>query len=278
MAELIVALGEHVYSVQRPWGSVPRGHKLAFVSQIAVDPDGCVYLCQRADPPIVVFDSSGAYLRSWGTGVIADAHGIFIDHEGRVYVVDRDAHQVLRFDSAGRCDMTLGERSHPRFQEPFNHPTDIAVAPNGDIYVTDGYGNSAVHCFSVTGEWKESWGCPGKGPGEFTTPHAVWVDSHNRVLVADRENDRIQIFDLRGSYLEEWSDVYRPMDIFVDKEDRIYVTDQIPRLSMFSTAGKLVGRCRPVLYGAHGIWGDADGNLYLAESSPMDRITKLVKQ
>lgn len=276
--ELVVTLGDCLYSVERPWGTLPQGMQLAFVSHVAVDSQDYVYAFQRSKPPIVVFDSAGAYVRSWGTDSIADAHGIFITRDDLILLVDRDAHQVLGFDPQGRLQLVLGERHRPSLQAPFNHPADVAAARNGDIYVADGYGNSAVHCFSGQGEWKRTWGRPGSGPGEFTTPHAVWVGDDDRVLVADRENNRVQIFNLDGEYLGEWNDFYHPMDIYVDANGRVYVTDQIPRLSVLTADGTLVGRCRPVLDGAHGVWGDSQGNLYLAEVQPMHRVTKLARR
>jgi DNA-binding beta-propeller fold protein YncE len=273
--ELVVALGDRLYSVERPWEILPDEMRLRLPGHVAVDSQDNLYVYQRSDPPVVVLDPSGELVRSWGTGVISDAHGIFITPDDLVLVVDRDAHQVLGFDPDGRLEFTLGERHRPSFQAPFNHPTGVAVAPNGDIYVTDGYGNSAVHCFGRDGGWIHSWGRPGTGPGEFSTPHAVWVDELNRVLVADRENNRVQLFDADGKYITEWGDLYHPMDIYAGPDGMVYVTDQTPRLSMFAPDGTLVGRCRPVLNGAHGIWGDSRGNLYLAELAPENRVTRL---
>jgi peptidylglycine monooxygenase len=274
--DLVVTLGAQRYAVERPWQTLPAGMKLDQPSHVAVDSRGEVYVYQRGDPPVVVLDPSGHYARSWGSGVIRDAHGIFVTTDDRVVLVDRDAHQILVCDRTGRLLMTLGERHRPRHQAPFNHPTDVAVAANGDFYVTDGYGNSCVHRFSADGELICTWGRPGTGPGEFSTPHAVWVDAWDNVLVADRENNRVQLFTLDGDYLDEWRDFYHPMDIFIDTAGLVYITDQIPRLSVLSPTGELVGRCRPVLIGAHGIWGDANGSLYLAELPPPDRITRLV--
>ena len=274
--EFVVTLGEQRYAVEWPWGELPSDIELGYLSHVALDSQGCVYVYQRADPPIVVFDPTGSYLRSWGSQLIADAHGLFITPDDRVFLVDRDAHQILIFDVQGNLLSTLGDRHWPRHEAPFNHPSGIAVAPDGDIYVTDGYGNSCVHRFSAEGRWLQTWGRPGTGPGEFTTPHAVWVDREGRVLVADRENDRVQVFSREGEFLDEWGDFFHPMDIYGDGTGAIYVTDQIPRLSMLTPDGDLVGRCRPVLYGAHGIWGDAAGRLYLAELTPLDRITRLV--
>jgi peptidylglycine monooxygenase len=275
VSDLVVLLGDRRYAVVRPWGVLPAHIEYGVVSHVAVDSHDNVYVFQRGEPPVVVFDPTGGYLQSWGSGLIADPHGIFITPDDLVVLVDRDGHEVMGFDTSGNVQFTLGDREQPRLQAPFNHPADVAVAPNGDIYVADGYANSAVHRFSGDGELKQTWGKQGDGPGEFTTPHAVWIDGEGRVLVADRENNRIQVFTGDGDYLDSWGDHYHPMDIYVDADGLIYVTDQIPRLSVLAADGRLVGRCRPVLYGAHGLWGDSRGNLYLAEASPMNRITRL---
>jgi len=275
--DLVVRLGDQLYAVERPWGELPSGIRIRGLSDVAVDSQDRVYAYQRTDPPVVVFDRSGAYLDSWGSGVIADAHGIYCAPDDRIVLADRDAHQVLEFNTRGQLRRALGERHRPGFQTPFNHPADVAVAPNGDFYVADGYGNSTVHRFSADGALLRTWGRPGAGPGEFTTPHAVRVHADGRVLVADRENNRVQVFSPEGEYLDAWGDFYHPMDIYVDPQGMVYVTDQIPRLSLLSPDGTLVGRCRPVLSGAHGIFGDSNGDLYLAEVVAQDRITKLVR-
>lgn len=273
-----VALGERLYRIDRAWTRPTEAVALDGVSQVAVDSKDRVYVFQRGDPPIVVFDPAGEVVGSWGTGLIADAHGIFITKDDLVLLIDRDGHQVLGFDAQGKYLWEIGARQSPRLQAPFNHPADVAVDPqNGEIYVADGYGNSAIHCFDSHRQHLRTWGRPGKGPGEFTTPHGIWVDQFHRVLVADRENDRVQVFDPDGSYLNEWSDLYHPMDIFVDDGGYVFVTDQIPRVTMFSPEGALIGRCKPVAIGGHGLWGDSTGNLYFAEVAPINRITKLVR-
>ena len=274
---LVVTLGDDLFAVERPWGNLPAGLQLRDVSDVAVDSRDRVYAFQRSDPPVVIFDASGAYVGSWGAGIVTDAHGIFITPEDKVLLADRDAHQVLRFDAEGHLELALGERHRPRLQAPFNHPADAATTREGDILVADGYGNSAIHRFSATGSLRLTWGGPGAQPGRFSTPHAVRAHPDGRILVADRENNRVQIFSADGAYLTEWGDFFHPMDIFIDARGRTYVTDQIPRLSMLDTDGKLVGRCRPVLRQPHGIWGDSHGDLYLAEPPPMDRLTKLVR-
>ena len=271
---LTVVLGDRLYTVERPWGHLPRDIALGPVSQLALDSKGNLYVYQRTDPPVVVFDASGEFLAGWGTGRICDAHGIFIAPDDRVFLVDRDAHEILVCATDGTSIGRFGNRHRPRLGEPFNHPTDVAVAADGDIYVADGYGNSLVHRFSSTFELKLSWGGRGNGPGEFSTPHGIWVDRSDRVLVADRENDRVQLFDRDGGYLDEWGDLDHPMDIYEDERGMVFVTDCIPRLSMFSPDGALIGRCRPTVDAPHGVWGNAAGDIFLAEQTP-SQVTKL---
>jgi hypothetical protein len=279
---LAVALGSLQYRVHRPWGAWPEGLQRGLVSDVATDSRDNIFVCQRFDilasnngSPVLVFDRQGRFLRSWGEGLISDAHMICITPDDQVLLVDRDAHQILAFDILGKLLFKLGKQHCPN--QPFNHPTDIAVASNGDFYVSDGYGASKVHWFGPNGEAKGCWGTRGQGPGEFATPHGIWVLSDGRVLVGDRENNRIQIFSPEGRFLTAWGDLYRPMDIWSDNEGHIYVSDQVPRLSLFDPNGRLLGRCRPVLNGGHGLCGDSAGNLYLAEPNP-GRVTRLSRQ
>lgn len=271
---LTVLMGARRYRVERPWGELPTGLDLVALSQLAVDSAGRVYAYRRADPPVLVFEASGAFRGAWGGGRIADAHGIYISADDRVFLVDRDAHEVLIFGTEGDQLGSLGRRNVPSFQAPFNHPTDVAVAADGEIYVSDGYANAAVHRFAADGRHLGSWGRPGSGPGEFMTPHAIWVDSADRVLVVDRDNNRVQLFDREGGWLGQWTDFFHPMDICADDQGMLLVSDQVPRLSMYAPDGTLVGRCRGVWNGAHGIFANAAGDVFLAEMHP-NRITKL---
>ncbi|MFO1081270.1 MAG: hypothetical protein U1E23_11690 [Reyranellaceae bacterium] len=271
----VVLLGDRRYAVHRKWARLPAGDSFGFVSDLMVDSQGRVHVAQRGnDKPVLVFGRDGRLAGTWGEGHLAEPHYINSAGNGTILVADRDAHQVLRFDEAGRPLQAWGRRHWPSLGAPFNHPTAAAQAPDGGIYVADGYGNSHVHRFAADGSLATTWGGPGKGPGTFTTPHAVAVDGAGRVLVADRENDRVQVFDADGQWLDSWGDFYHPMQIWIDERGLVFVTDQIPRISLLDGDGRLVGRCRGAINGAHGLSGDTDGNLYLAELPPQE-ITKL---
>lgn len=275
---LFVQLGPMRYRVERPFGTFEIG--AALVSDVACDSHGHVYVLLRSDSqvdtpidPVVQLDASGAFVRSFGKGEILDAHMLAIDAQDRVYVVDRDAHQIVVFDTAGRRCGAIGERGHPDC--PFAHPSAVAFGPDGSTYVADGYAAHRVHHFSPDGALIRTWGSRGDGPGEFSTPHGIWALGDGRVLVADRENDRIQVFTGEGALLSAWRGFPRAMDIWSSAAGSVYVTDQVPRLTQLDGEGRVIGCCRPVLNGAHGLWGDAEGRIYLAEVSP-SRLTRLV--
>ncbi len=264
--ELFAVLGEQRYRIDRPWGRWPEHIPVGIISKCAVDAGGNLYVCQRRSTPVLVFDPEGNFVGSWGEGQIADPHGIACAPDGRILVVDRDAHQVLVFDPEGALLLALGERHRPRTQAPFNHPTDVAVGPGGDFYVSDGYGNTMVHRFAPDGALVRSWGGRGSGPGEFTTPHGIGVLGDGRVLVGDRENNRVQVFSPEGDYLKDFGPFYKPMDIHIDGEERIYVSDQVPRVTALAADGEIIGSCKPVAAVPHGVSGDAAGTLYFVET------------
>lgn len=268
-----VILGDRRYAIHRKWAKPDKG--FGFLSDLVVDREGRVHVAQRGtEQPVLVFDRDGKQIGSWGAGTLAEPHYINAAGDDGILVADRDAHQVLRYDRNGTLVQALGRRHWPSLDAPFNHPTAAAQAPDGEIYVADGYGNSSVHRFAADGTLIHTWGGPGHGPGAFTTPHAVAIDRRGRVLVADRENNRVQVFDRAGTFLAEWGDFYHPMQIWIDDRDLVFVTDQIPRISLLTLDGTLVGRCRGAINGAHGLSGDADGNLYLSELPPQE-VTKL---
>lgn len=273
---LRVGLGETRYAVERPFGAIEsRG---GLVSDVACDRRGHVFVLLRFDPlvhdgfpAVIELDPQGECVNTFGAGFIADGHMLAISPDERIFIVDRDAHQIVVLDRAGRQVGEIGQRHCPG--EPFCHPSAVAFAPDGTFYVADGYGSSFVHLFDAEGRRMTTWGAPGREAGQFSTPHGIWV-AGDRVLVADRENDRVQVFSLAGEWLAEWRDFAQPMDIWSNQHGHIYVSDKVPRVSRLTPDGMLTGRCRPVLNGAHGIAGDSVGNLYLAEVNP-SRITRL---
>lgn len=276
--ELVVALGAQRYRVERPFGALPAGN--GRVTDVTVDSTGRVHVLLRFDPLVdapspcvITLDPSGAVIGAWGGDLIADSHMLAPAADDRLFIVDRDAHQIVICTPNGQKLGSIGARHQPL--SPFNHPTDVAFCPAGTIYVSDGYANARVHRFSAAGDPLTAWGTLGDRPGQFLNPHAIWVLPDSRVVVADRENNRLQVFSPDGGWLATWTGFHKPLDIWGDAQGRLYVTDLVPSLSLLSSDGSLLGRCRPVLNGAHGIWGDAQGRLYLAEGNP-SRITRLV--
>jgi len=275
--ELIVALGDRLYRVERPFGSWPRN--TGFVTDVAVDPRGHVFVMLRHDPlvhpndpRVIELAPDGAYLRGWGGDLIADSHMLTADATGRILAVDRDMHEVIICSPAGERLGGLGQRGVPL--APFNHPTDVHVSAWGDIYVSDGYAASRVHRFGAAGTLIATWGSHGSGDGQFGWPHAIWTFADGRVAVVDRSANRVQVSDREGRHLESWGEFYQPVAIWGDDEGCAYVSDMVPSLQKVGPKGERLGRCRPVLNGAHGIFGTPDGDILLAEGNP-SRITRL---
>lgn len=215
--------------------------KLLDVSGIAVNSKEQLVFTTRTTPgraaPVMVLDRDGNFIQGFGGQVLRNAHGICIDAEDNIYVVDPMRNCVFKFSPDGEVLSTLGEPDAPlstscvnydfntirQAGPPFAHPAKIASGSNGDIFVVDGYGNSRIHRFAADGRLIKSWGQPGSGPGEFHIPHGIGVDpANNDVYVADRENFRIQIFDCEGNLKSIWNDIWRPTDIVV-QNDRVYV-------------------------------------------------------
>jgi sugar lactone lactonase YvrE len=264
-ASVVVTLGPHRYRVEPEWSASRNSTQVRAISKLAADPAGRVYTCQRAGPTVVRLDGDGGVELAWLEPSLLDPHGICVAENGNVYVVDRDGHRVFVFDALGRVVLVIGDPSNPRFQAPFNHPTDVAVSACGEIFVADGYGNSMVHRFDPKGVLLNSWGTPGRGAGQFSTPHGICMLAGERLAVGDRENNRVQVFAWDGSLLDIWEDLYHPMEVCVDAQGSIYVSDQTPRISLFSPAGELIGRCRvPLPTVAHGMAVDPAGNVFLA--------------
>ena len=284
-----VGTGQYTYEVIEQWGSLPAGMTFGPMSAVAADSQGRIYAFQRKDPPVLVFDREGTYLDSWGDSAIADPHGFFIGPDDVVYLTDRDDHVALRFTLDGKPLGVLGQRGQPsdtgceedggrvvRAAGPFNKPTEMVVAPSGEVYVTDGYRNSRVHRFSADGRLIDSWGSPGKhAPGEFHLPHSLWIDERGEVYVCDRENNRIQVFSPSGKYLTHWDDIHRPTDIYMDAQDRVYISDLKPTVTIMDKKGTVIARWDSPM--GHGLWVDPEGDIYLADVMGK-RITKYVRQ
>ena len=275
---LVTDLGDRRYRIERGWARLPEGMSFGMVSHLAASSDGRVFVLQRKDPPVLVFGPDGAYAGGLLERRVADGHGIHLDRQPdgteRLFVVDRDAHEILCVSLDGAVLFTLGTRHAPAFEAPFNSPTDVAVAPDGEIYVTDGYGNTRVHRFAADGRHLGSWGGLGRAPGRFMTPHAVTIDPQDRVLVADRENGRVQVFDRAGRLLDVWGGMQNPMDVAVDDRGIVLVSDQVPRIHALRPDGTVAGRGRAAINGAHGLAVGADGAVFLAELAP-ETVTKL---
>jgi hypothetical protein len=275
--ELTVALGEALYRIERPFGSWPQN--TGFVTDVAVDSRGHVFVMLRHDPLVhpndprmIELAPDGNHLKGWGGDLIADAHMMTVDAAGRILAVNGDMHEVIIRSPDGERLGGLGRRGVPL--APFNHPTDVHVSAWGEIYVSDGYAASRVHRFDAADNLIASWGSHGVGDGQFGWPHAIWTFADGRVVVVDRSLNREQVFDREGRHLESWGEFYQPVGICGDDEGCAYISDMVPSLQKIGPKGERLGRCRPMLNGAHGIFGTPDGDILLAEGNP-SRTTRL---
>ena len=275
-----VGSGAYRYQLVQDWARLPGGESLGLTSAVATDSRDRIFVSQWKDPAVLVFDSDGQFLTSWGAGVVTDPHGLYITND-TVYLTDRRDSVALVFDLDGNLLRQLGQRGHhsdtgcenmgdlvPRAAGPFNYPTELVPAPSGDLYASDGYRNSRVHRFTSQGQLVSSWGEPGKAdPNQFHLPHSVLVAPDGVVFVCDRENSRIQRFSPDGDYLDMWTDVHRPTDIAMDRDGAFYVSELAvdghpPRISVFDGHGSVLARWE--VRSAHGIWVDSRGDIYLA--------------
>ena len=231
------------YRTTRDWTQPPAGTPWAAVTAVEPSPDGSIYVVHRcfanscagrAEPPILKYDASGKLLKSWGQGMFVFPHGATVDRSGNLWVTDsRGAdgigHQVFKFSADGRVLMTLGKAGVSGSSAGlFDQPTDVVVAPSGEIFVTDSHRNgknNRVVKFTKDGTFVKQWGSKGSGPGELSEPHSIAMDSQGRLFVGDRENNRIQIFDQDGRHLAEWRQFGRPSGIYITADDTIYVAD-----------------------------------------------------
>ena len=295
----IVGSGAYTYEVHDDWAKLPAGWEMP-AAAVTVDAQDRVYCFNRTpDHPVVVFDRDGNYLSSWGAGLFAFPLTIRADGGDRLWLVDRDHGQMFQFTLDGTLLREIGTRGYrsdtgvdanePRSTAyrkvtrgggPFNLPTDIAVAPSGDMFVTDGYGNARVHKFSADGRHLLSWGAPGTGPGQFNLPHGIWIDRHGRVMVCDRENDRVQVFDQHGKFLHAWpTPLIGPAVFYVDSADIVYIPEHNGGLvSVLTLEGERLAQWGdPSFRSCHSIWGDSRGDLYVVRPGAWGRGRRVVK-
>jgi len=228
------------YQVDPTWPQRPDGIEWGAVPGIAVDSDDRVWVYTRAEPPIQVYNAEGKLVRAFGQGLIGTAHHIKIDVDNNVWVTDIGNHVVIQFSPQGQILRQLGVRGEAgNDQRHFNKPTDIAVTPEGDVFVSDGYGNNRVVHYDHNGKFVKSWGKLGSGPGEFHLPHAIAIDSTGRLYVADRSNARIQVFDQDGKFIQQWRNLVVPWGFAVTPNDEIWVCGSSPMPP--PSAGKMLG-------------------------------------
>ena len=282
----IVGSGDFRYELVPSWPNMPKYWSFGPASDAAVNSRDEVHVFSRGKHPLTIWDPDGTLISSWGEGTFsANPHGIYIAPNDNVWLVDRDYHVATEYSPDGRPLRTLGQKlaPSPSFQgEPFNMPSGLAIAPNGEIFVSDGYGGHRVHKFSAKGDLLLSWGRQGTGPGEFALLHNIWVDTRSRVFICDRENHRIQVFDDQGNFLEQWTDLVAPGDLWI-KDDEVYVVEQGGgcAVSIWTLDGELITRWKGsegpgkgTLKAAHGICVDSQGSIYVTEIGDAQRVQK----
>ncbi len=308
------------YQTIESWGNLPNGRVWGATSAVypASDGSGNIWVAERCGQndcagsedvaPILLFSASGEVIRSFGEGLFAWPHGIFVDGDNNVWVTDARVSggkgaQVHKFSENGELLMSLGTTGYAGHgQHEFRGPSDVLVAPNGDIFVADGHGrgqfaNSGdrIMKFNANGEFLMAWGSTGTAPGEFQDPHALALDSQGRLYVGDRENRRVQIFDQNGNYINHYNQFGRPSGLFIDKQDNIYVADSESRtisnpgyrrgIWIADPHGWITGfipdpEPNPEEIGtslAEGVAVDSDGNIYAALVGPRG-MNKYVKR
>jgi DNA-binding beta-propeller fold protein YncE len=316
-ALLPLAAQPNPYRTAERWYQLPDGRAMGSTSAVTVAPDGHIWVVERcganscagsAVAPILEFAPSGKLLRAVGAGMFVFPHSIAFDKDGNFWITDGQGaagkgHQALKFSPAGKLLMALGKPGVAGDgPDTLNQPNSVAIAPNGDIFVSDGHrpatGNARVLKFSKDGKFIKQWGGHGSGQGQFEMPHALAFDSKGRLFVADRGNNRIQIFDQDGAFLAEWKQFSRPSGIFIDANDAIYVADSESTdkegyghnpgwkrgIRIGSARDGSVAAFIPdpspgdaVTSAAEGVAADARGAIYAAEVGPKD-VKKYVRK
>jgi sugar lactone lactonase YvrE len=286
-AETVVGEGRYSYVADREWGRRDGGVRALGLAQgVTGDSRDRVYVFQRLPVAcVLVFDRDGKHLDTWGEGSFGSPHGIWTTARDELLLTDTETHTVTRWTTDGKLLGVLGtEREPGEWGRPFNRPTKAVETADGELYVTDGYGNKHVHRYDANGELVASWGGEGTGPSEFVLPHDVWVDERDRVLVCDRENRRVQHFDRDGRYTGEWADWQNPMQIFV-RDGVMYVAHRGAEISIRTLDGELLAGWpyesvaeHATERSPHSLWVDSRGDVYVGEVLGENGLQKFVRQ
>ena len=283
--------GDYIYEELADWAKLPDGWSFKEVADVVVDSQDRVYVFNRGEHPMIVFEQDGSFVASWGEGLFTRAHGVTVGPDGMLYCVDDGDHSIRKCSPDGEVLMTIGTPDEPapiHSGQPFNRPTKVAFDPKTDeLYISDGYGNARVHKFSPDGKHLFSWGEYGTDPGQFNLVHSVCIDSNGKVYIADRESHRVQIFDEGGRYLDQWNNMHRPCGLHIE-DDLVYigqvptqleVNADYPNIGGCVTIHDLTGRCLARLgdvrrgegpgqfISPHGIAIDSHGDIYVGEVS-----------
>ena len=285
--------GDWTYEPVENWAKLPPGWSFKEIGSVGVDEKDNVYVFNRGEHPMIVFDRDGNFLKSWGEGVFPRAHGLHMAPDDTVWLTDDGDHTVRQCTLDGKILLEIGIPNTPApymSNQPVHRCTHTALSPQGDLYVADGYGNAAVHKFDPRGKRLKSWGAPGTDPGEFNIVHNIVCDDAGWVYVADRENHRIQVFDGDGRYETQWNNLHRPCALFMPKGCQHCLVGELgpgmpvnrnmpnigPRISVLDRTGKRVARLgNPAGFGIdpdrfmapHGLAMDSHGDLYVGEVS-----------
>jgi len=287
-----VGSDEYAYELVEDFAKLPEGESFGLISRLTTDSQGHLYVFQRKDPAVLVFDPDGNFLKSWGTGEFKRPHGFKIVDD-LVYTTDQLDNVAMIYTLDGKLVKQLGTRGQHsdtgcedwhtlplRAAGPFNHPTEMMPGPSGDLYVTDGYRNSRVHRFSKDGELIQSWGQPGNSaPGEFHLPHTMAISPDGTLYVSDRANARVQMFTPDGKFIGMWTGMGGPNDIARDKNGIFYLLEQAtatskPSVSVRDGNGAVLTRWE--MPHAHGMGIDSSGNIYVGRTKEL-RVDKYAR-
>ena len=288
------AAGLQGFQVDPAWPKKPATVTWGDVPGVAVDAKDNVWIFTRHAPNLQIYSPDGQLLKTWPDLEHKSAHHLKFDGAGNVWMADVGLHTVRKFSPDGKLLLTLGTPGVEGVDEShFNKPTDMAIAPSGDIFVSDGYGNNRVVHFDKDGKFVKAWGKLGAGPGEFNLPHAIAMDSKGRLYVADRSNARIQVFDQKGTFLEQWRNLIVPWGLWMTPQDELWACGSSPTvhhnaqgmtgipphdqvLIRFDPSGKVLQLWCPKLGvegqekpgetdWVHGVAMDSKGNLFVGD-------------